>query len=103
TGKIAERCDVKIELGKILIPKFPVPKGETEKSSLEKLVYRGLVWRYGGVSEAKASQLTLTEAKKALSKQVNERAAFELGVIGDMGFNGYFLIIADFVNWGKNQ
>jgi DNA polymerase-3 subunit alpha len=45
TRKIAERCDVTIELGKILIPKFPVPKGEDEKSYLHKLVWQGLSWR----------------------------------------------------------
>ena len=50
TRAIADRCDVTIELGKILIPKFPVPKGEDEKSFFHKLVWRGLAWRYGGVS-----------------------------------------------------
>ena len=43
--KIADSCDLSIELGKILIPKFPVPKGETERSYLEKSLYRGLAWR----------------------------------------------------------
>lgn len=105
---IADRCDLTIELGKILIPKFPVPKGETEKSYLEKSVYRGLAWRYGRqggklISEKKAAALTIAAAKKTLPKEVLERAKFELGVIGQMGFNGYFLIIADFVGWGKNQ
>lgn len=101
--KIAERCDLTIELGKILIPKFPVPTGETETSYLQKLVYRGLAWRYGGVAEAKAQKLALPEAKKSLSKEVLERAEYEIQVIERMGFNGYFLIIADFMNWGKNQ
>jgi DNA polymerase-3 subunit alpha len=103
TKRIAERCDLSIELGKILIPKFPVPKGETEKSHLDKLVYKGLARRYGGKKEAAATKLSLTEAKKSLPKEVLERAADELAVIDRMGFNGYFLIIADFVGWGKAQ
>jgi DNA polymerase III subunit alpha len=48
TSVIARRCKVELDLGKILIPNFPVPNGETEKSYLHKLVYRGLAWRYGG-------------------------------------------------------
>lgn len=108
TKAIAERCDIKIELGKILIPKFPVPKGETEESYLEKQVYQGLVWRYGAldgkaVHEAKAAKLSIAETKKLLPKNVLERAEYELGVIEAMGFNGYFLIIADFIKWGKDQ
>ncbi len=100
---IADRCNVTLELGKILIPKFPVPRGETERSYLEKLVYRGLAWRYGGVDEAKADKLDIKEAKKTLAKEVADRAAFELEVIENMNFNGYFLIIADFINAGKDK
>ena len=103
TKKIAERCDVQLELGKILIPKFPVPKGESEQSYLEKLVYQGLAWRYGGMTEPDAHSLTATEAKERLPQAVMGRAHYELGVIRQMGFNGYFLIIADFVNWGKDH
>jgi DNA polymerase-3 subunit alpha len=102
TKAIADRCEVDIELGKILIPKFPVPKGEDEQSYLHKLVYRGLAWRYGGVSEDAAVNLAVTAAKKTLPKAIAERAAFELEVIDSMGFNGYFLIIQDFINWGKD-
>jgi len=100
---IADRCDIEIELGKILIPKFPVPKGESEKSYLEKLVYRGLAWRYGGTDEEKAAKMTIEQAQKTLPKDVLDRAIYELGVIEDMGFNGYFLIISDFINWGKDK
>ncbi len=105
---IADRCDLTIELGKILIPKFPVPKGETEKTHLEQAVYRGMAGRYGRqgdkpIDEPAAQKMSLAAAKKTLSKEVLERAAYELGVINQMGFNGYFLIIADFINWGKDQ
>ncbi len=103
TTKIAKRCSIELDLGKILIPKFSVPKGETEKSYLEKLVYRGLAWRYGQVSEADAKDLSISAVKKIASKDVLKRAAYELGVIENMGFNAYFLIISDFINWGKDN
>jgi DNA polymerase-3 subunit alpha len=103
TRAIADRCNVEIELGKILIPKFPVPEGEDEKSYLHKLVYRGLARRYGGVSDEQASDMTIEAAKKTLPEDVLTRSGYELGVIADMGFNGYFLIISDFIGWGKDQ
>jgi len=103
TRAIADRCSVTIELGGILIPKFSVPEGEDEKSYLDKLTYSGLAWRYGSIDEEKAKKLTISEAKKHLSKEVLDRTEYELGIIDSMGFNGYFLIIADFMNWGKDQ
>ena len=103
TKAIADRCNVEIELGKILIPKFPVPKGENEKSYLHLLVYQGLAWRYGGKTAEEAARLNIEDAIATLKDTVRERAAYELGVIENMGFNGYFLIIWDFINWGKNE
>lgn len=103
TKRIADRCMVQIELGNILIPQFAVPKGKTEKTYLEELVYKGLAWRYGGQKEAASQKLTVSEAKKRIPEPVLDRAHYELDVINNMGFNGYFLIIADFVNWGKSQ
>ncbi len=103
TKAIADRCNVELDLGKILIPKFPVPKGEDEKSYLHKLVYRGLAWRYGGVEEARSKRITQEEAMQTLPKDILERATYELEVIDKMGFNGYFLIVSDFINWGKDQ
>ena len=103
TSKIAKRCNVEIELNKILIPKFSTPKGETEKSFLEKKVWRGLAWRYGGKNRNQVDSLTVEQAKKTLSKAVVERANYELGIVYKMGFNGYFLIVADFINWGKDK
>ncbi len=100
TRAIADRCEVRIELGKILIPKFPVPKGETEKSYLDKLTYAGLVQRY--VPNTK-NALDISVQKKLLPKEIVDRAEYELDVINSMGFNGYFLIIADFINHGKND
>ncbi len=103
TRAIADRCDVSIKLGDILIPKFDVPKGMTEKTYLDQNVYRGLAFRYGGKTEEEATLLNLSDAKKTLPANVLKRAEYELGVISSMGFNGYFLIISDFINWGKNQ
>lgn len=103
TKSIADRCDVSIELGRILIPTFPVPEGETEKTYLDKLVYRGLARRYGNVSEVEAVSMNQEDASAKLSVEVRERAEFELSVIDSMGFNGYFLIIWDFISWGKSQ
>ncbi|MEO6513533.1 MAG: DNA polymerase III subunit alpha [Candidatus Saccharimonadales bacterium] len=103
TKAIADRCQVDIELGKILIPKFPVPKGETEKTYLDKLVYRGLSWRYGDSTEESSTDMSVLDAKTHIPAEVLKRAEYELGVIDQMGFNGYFLIIQDFINWGKNE
>jgi DNA polymerase-3 subunit alpha len=103
TKAIADRCHINIELGKILIPKFPVPQGEDEKSYLHKLVYRGLAWRYGDLKEEKVVELSVKESQEHTPAHVLKRAEYELGVIDSMGFNGYFLIISDFMNWGKNE
>lgn len=86
TVKIAEKCNLKLDLGKILIPDFPVPKGETLKSYLEKNVKEGLLKRYGKIE-----------------KEIQERVDYELSVIEKMGYEGYFLIVSDYVNWAKDQ
>lgn len=91
TKKIADRCEVTLELGKILIPKFPLPSGVTEKSYLDELVFKGLAFRYGGVSEKDSQQLSIEDAKKTLPKVVLDRTQFELQIIDQMGFNGVFL------------
>ena len=103
TKRIAERCNVDLHLGRILIPKFPLPEGEDEKSYLDKLVFRGLAFRYGGKTEEEAKELSVEECRKLLSKEVLERIDMELGVVDRMGYNGYFLIVQDFINWGKSQ
>lgn len=103
TKAIADRCTLTIDLGGILIPKFPVPEGEDEKSYLDKLTYRGLAWRYSGVSQEDSEKLSVEEAKELLPSDVLERAEYELGIMDSMGFNGYFLIVQDFIKWGKNQ
>ena len=85
---IAERCDVSFTEGNgTYMPRFPCPPGENEDSWLVKEVERGLAVRYpGGVPD-----------------KVRTQAEFELGVITQMGFPGYFLVVADFINWAKNN
>jgi DNA polymerase-3 subunit alpha len=103
TKAIADRCEVTLEFGKILIPTFPVPEGETEKTYLHTLVWQGLAWRYGRTELSRAQQLTIPQCRELLDEEILKRADFELGVIDSMGFNGYFLIIHDFISWGKNR
>lgn len=108
TRKIADMCDVDLQLGRILIPKFPgIPEGDDEKSYLDKLVFRGLVFRYAGKTEEEAKELSVEECRnlleKADRKDVLERIDYELSVVDRMGYNGYFLIVQDFINWGKRQ
>ena len=108
TRKIAESCNVDLQLGRILIPKFPgIPDGLDEKQYLDQLVFRGLAFRYAGKTEEEASKLSVEECRKAIEaadrKDVLERIDYELSVVDRMGYNGYFLIVQDFINWGKRQ
>ena len=112
TRRIADRCDIDLQLGRILIPKFPVPEGETDKSYLDKLVFQGLVYRYAGKKLEETTGLTVQECRKMLEEcdkdrdnfhQILPRIDYELGVVDKMGYNGYFLIVQDFINWGKSQ
>jgi len=110
--RIADRCNVDLQLGRILIPKFPIPDGEDEKSFLDKLVFRGLVYRYGGKTLEETEDLTIEQCRKILDEVDKERDEahkilpridYELSVVDKMGYNGYFLIVQDFINWGKSQ
>ncbi len=85
--EIAERCDCTIELGKQLIPRFDCPEGLDEKAYLRRLVEDGMRARYGDPLPAAAV----------------ERMEMELAVIDKMGFNAYFLIVWDFVNYAKSN
>ncbi|MGH2832719.1 MAG: DNA polymerase III subunit alpha, partial [Solirubrobacteraceae bacterium] len=87
TLQIAERCSVQLELGKQLIPKYPTPDGLSEREYLYARVTEGLRERYGDPPPAQAL----------------ERMEMELEVIDRMGFNAYFLIVWDFVNYAKRN
>lgn len=103
TSKIAQRCKVEIELEKILIPKYPLTKGQTEKELLHKLVWQGLAYRYADVPRGESFKLSVVQARKKLKPEIIKRAESELDVIDKVGFNGFFLIVNDFVNWGKDR
>jgi DNA polymerase-3 subunit alpha len=103
TSAIADRCELSIDLGGILIPTFPVPDGETEKSYLDRLVYQGLAHRYLGMKKEEVSSLEPNTVRPKLDTSVIERVDMELDVMNKMGYNGYFLIVQDFINWGKDQ
>ncbi len=103
TKRIAERCNVDIELGGILIPKFPTPNNESEKEYLDQLVYRGMAVRYVGKTLDEAKKMKNNDIRALLSDEQKERLDMEFGVLDRMGYNGYFLIVQDFINWGKDQ
>ncbi|MBR3256428.1 DNA polymerase III subunit alpha [Candidatus Saccharibacteria bacterium] len=112
TKKIAERCDVDLQLGRILIPKFPIPTDEDEKTYLDRLVFQGLVYRYDDRKLEDTVDLSTKECRKILAKldekrdelhKILPRIDYELSVVDKMGYNGYFLIVQDFINWGKEQ
>lgn len=103
TGEIAKRCQVELDLDKMLIPTFPTPKNENEKSYLDKLVWRGLARRFIVTEGDGMDRVPEDKIKEKLSKELVDRTTYELSVIDSMGFNGYFLIVQDFINWGKDQ
>ena len=104
TKRVAEKVNFEFEFGKILIPKFPLPDGEdSEKGFLDKLVFRGLGERYAEIPVDEVKNMTIPEIREKLSKEVLDRVDMELGVLDGMGYNGYFLIVQDFINWGKSQ
>ncbi len=101
TRVIADRCENNyIELERILIPKFPTPHGESEEDHLIDLVYRGAVQRY---DLGDAGKMTVAACKKKLPPEIRERLGMGLAGIAKMGCFGDFLIVQDFINWGKNQ
>ncbi len=87
TVAIAERCEVEFNTAADYMPRYDVPQGEDEHSWFVKEVQRGLERRYGADVPA----------------HVQERANFEIEVISQKGYPGYFLVVADFVKWAKSQ
>ncbi len=86
TAKIAERCNVSLELGTTRLPKFPLPDGENSYAHLEKLV-----------------QEKLSQKFPQITPEISYRLKYEMSVIGKTGFSDYFLIVQDFVNWAKER
>jgi len=90
--EIARRCNLAIELGKSRLPAFPTPKGVSIDDFLRTEAEAGLARRF--------EKLSLGEKDKP---RYRERLAFEIKTIVQMGFAGYFLIVADFISWARNN
>ncbi|AAZ96811.1 DNA polymerase III, alpha subunit [Thiobacillus denitrificans ATCC 25259] len=94
--EIAKRCNLTLELGKSKLPDFPTPDGMGLDDYMRQRAYEGLAERM--------AHLYPDEAERAAKRpEYTERLEFELGTIIQMGFPGYFLIVADFINWAKNN
>ena len=93
TVELARRCNLELTLGKYALPAYPVPSDETLDSWIRKQAHDGL--------EARLAKNPLAEGKTR--QDYVERLDFELDTICKMGFPGYFLIVADFIQWGKNH
>ncbi len=94
--QIARRCNLVIELGKSRLPQFPTPKGVTLEQYLRQQAEQGLAARMG--------RLYPDPVKRAAElPRYQARLDFEIGTITQMGFPGYFLIVADFINWAKQN
>ncbi|WP_273001923.1 DNA polymerase III subunit alpha, partial [Acetomicrobium hydrogeniformans] len=88
TVDISERCNVKLEFGQYMLPEYKVPEGETLESYLALKAQEGLARRFGG---------------REIPQEYIKRMEYELGVIKQMGFAGYFLIVQDFINAAKER
>src|SRR5574340_155086 len=94
--EIAKRCNLSVELGKNKLPPFPTPDGVTLDDYLAQQAAQGL--------EVRLAQLFPDAAVRAARRaEYTQRLEFEIRTIQQMGFPGYFLIVADFINWAKNN
>ena len=97
TVEIAKRCNVTLELGKNYLPDFPVPQGMTSDDYFRHLSRQGLEERLKFILDPQAEDFAQRR------KPYDERLETELEVIINMGFPGYFLIVADFIQWAKDN
>lgn len=97
TLEIAKRCNLDIELGKYYLPEYPTPEGMTESQFFEKICYEGL--------ESRLARILVKSAPDYAErrKDYEDRLRFELDIILQMGFPGYFLIVMDFIQWAKDH
>ena len=93
TLELAKRCNIEMRLGTYFLPNYPVPDDETLDTWIQKQAREGL--------EERLAKNPLAPGKTR--EDYFERLEFELNTIIKMGFPGYFLIVADFIQWGKNQ
>ncbi|WP_027390457.1 DNA polymerase III subunit alpha [Chrysiogenes arsenatis] len=94
TVKIAERCNVTLEFGQVYLPKYPVPEGHDLNSFIRHMSREGLAERF-----EQFETLNITVDKELY----RERLELEIDVIISMGFPGYFVIVADFIQWAKRN
>ena len=87
TLEIANRCKLELDYGESVMPKYEVPEGHTNASYLKELCYEGLREKYGG----------------ELSEPIRQRLDYELDIIGQTGYPGYFLIVWDYVKYAHKQ
>ncbi len=100
TLEIAQRCNLDLKLGDSVLPAFPVPGGQTEAAFLESEARKGL----SAALELKYDTESIPEKERpAFAAPYYERLKTELGVIQSMGFPGYFLIVADFIRWAREN
>ena len=100
TVEIARRCNLDLQLGNSVLPAFPVPEGQTEAQFLEQEAQRGLD---AALQRIYAKREVPEKERPAFCAPYNERLQIELEVIQSMGFPGYFLIVADFIRWAREN
>ncbi len=100
TVEIARRCSLDLRLGTSVLPAFPVPDGQDEAAFLEAEAQRGLA---AALDRIYAARDIPAAERPAFSAPYHERLDLELGVIQSMGFPGYFLIVADFIRWAREN
>ncbi|MDR5887670.1 MULTISPECIES: DNA polymerase III subunit alpha [Halomonadaceae] len=99
---IAERCSVDVRLGEIFLPEFEIPEGMTQDEFFRKISHDGLTDRLDFLYPAERYPRDGDEYK-AIDQRYRERLDFELNIIIQMGFPGYFLIVMDFIQWAKDN
>jgi DNA polymerase-3 subunit alpha len=108
TQKIADRCNVTIEFGVTRLPDYKVPEGFDNESYLRYLCEKGLKWRYGDnpISadvNSQSEDAGESELRDSSGRTLQEKLDYELGVIKDMGYIDYFLIVWDFINYAREH
>ncbi len=99
TNALASRCNVTLTLGINVLPDFPIPQGETIDSFFKKVSFEGLYKRLDKLYPIDARDDTWIATKERYEK----RLSYELDIIIQMGFPGYFLIVMDFIRWAKEN
>ena len=97
TVEIAKRCNVDVLLGKYFLPDFPVPEGMTMEDYFRELSHKGLEERFELLVKKYGDRI---ESRR---QEYIDRLNFELDIINQMGFPGYFLIVMDFIQWSKDN